>query len=124
MTILVSAYAVIWIALEGNLARVTLLGWALTVVAFGHLFQRWIGGRTASVPSWLALCAALGALAGFCSGAATLVFMALKTGLHAHGPEFAASEIEWVAAQIPWWTSAGLLAGLGLGALYVVMRRS
>jgi hypothetical protein len=43
--------------------------------------------------------------------------MAVKTGLHAHGPEFTPAEINWVLQQTPIWTAAGLLAGLGLGQI-------
>jgi NhaP-type Na+/H+ or K+/H+ antiporter len=47
----------------------------------------------------------------------TLVFMAIKTGLHAHGPEFTLQEIQWVSQQTPLWAAVGLLIGLGLGML-------
>ena len=43
--------------------------------------------------------------------------MAIKTGLHAHGPEFSGSELDWVLQQIPMWALVGLLGGLGLGFL-------
>ena len=55
------------------------------------------------------------ALFGFLTALLTLFFMALKTGLHAHGPEFTPSEINWVIARIPLWTAVGLLSGAGLG---------
>jgi hypothetical protein len=47
--------------------------------------------------------------------------MAVKTGLHAHGPEFSPSQIAWVMGQVPWWTSAGLLAGVGLAMIVTVI---
>ena len=61
--------------------------------------------------------AVFGALLGLGSALFTLLFMAVKTGLHAHGPEFTAEEVNWVVQQIPLWTVVGLLGGLGLGLL-------
>src|SRR5690606_31732638 len=111
----VGAYAVIWIALEGNLTRVALLAVGLTLVALGHVLKRFLSGRSMPLLPGLAVTAALGALTGFTSAMLTLLLMAVKTGLHAHGPEFAPEQINWVLAQLPWWTTAGLLAGVGVG---------
>lgn len=122
-TVLVAAYAVVWIALEGDLVRVTVLGSAMSLLLLGAVFQRWLAGRRLSRLVWLALCAALGAILGFNSGMFTLLFMALKTGLHAHGPEFSPAQIEWLLGQLPWWTSAGLLAGTGIAVILLVTRR-
>ncbi|HSM54623.1 MAG TPA: hypothetical protein VK879_00580 [Candidatus Sulfomarinibacteraceae bacterium] len=115
LTILVAAYAVVWIALEGMLWRVALLGTGTALVGAGVVAQRWLGGRTFALPAWLALSGALGTLVGFSSTVLTLLFMAMKTGLHAHGPEFSSQQIDWVFSQLPWWTTAGLLAGVGIG---------
>lgn len=123
-TILLAVYAVAWIALEGSLARAILLGAGAALVALGHAVQRWLVGRVYRRRLWLALAGALGVLAGFSSAVLTLIFMVLKTGLHAHGPEFSVAQIEWVLGQIPWWTSAGLLAGLGLGLILMALHES
>ena len=123
-TIVVAIYGVIWIALEGDLLRVTLLGCAVALLLAGTLFERWLAGRIISLGSWIALCGALGTISGFSAAVLTLIFMAVKTGLHAHGPEFTPAQIEWVLDQMPWWTTAGLLAGVGLGSIYAVARRS
>lgn len=120
-TVLLAVYAVAWIALEGDLGRAILLGAATTVVALGHVVQHLLAGRVYGRRLWLALAGALGVLAGFSSAVLTLVFMALKTGLHAHGPEFTVAQIEWIVGQIPWWTSAGLLAGLGIGLILMTV---
>jgi hypothetical protein len=61
--------------------------------------------------------AGLGLFIGLGSAFMTLILRAVKTGLHGHGPEFSQAEIEWVIGQIPLWTLAGLIAGLGLGLL-------
>jgi hypothetical protein len=52
----------------------------------------------------------------------TLMLMALKTGLHAHGPEYPTDQIFWVWRQLPLWAGVGALAGLGLGLLSVGRR--
>lgn len=123
ITALVVIYAVIWIALEGNVVRVTVLGWGVTLLLVAHVWQRWIAGQQFSLAGWLAVSAALGTISGFAGAVITLIFMAVKTGLHAHGPEFDAQQIDWILGQIPWWTSAGLLVGLGLGLLFAVARK-
>lgn len=122
-TVLAAAYAVVWIALEGNLVRVTILGCATSLLLLGAVVQRWLAGRRLSPIAWLATCAALGAIVGFNSGIFTLLFMAVKTGLHAHGPEFSPVQINWLLQQLPWWTSGGLLAGLGVGVIFAVARQ-
>lgn len=116
-TALLGLYGVVWMALEGTLLRETLLGASATTVGLAHLTQRFLGARRLSRTRWLLAAGALGALGGGGSAVLTLIFMALKTGLHAHGPEFTPAEINWVAAQIPLWTTAGGLAGLGLGLI-------
>jgi hypothetical protein len=66
---------------------------------------------------WWGATAVTGLLFGLGSSLLTLVLMAVKTGLHAHGPEFTPNEINWILQQVPLWSAAGLLAGLGLGQL-------
>jgi hypothetical protein len=115
--ILLAVYLVVWIPLEGNLWRALLLGAWSCAVGLAHLIQRHLGGRTFSPWQWLGLWAGSGLLLGLGSGLLTLVAMAMKTGLHNHGPEFSRAEISWVIAQTPVWTVAGLLAGLAIGLL-------
>ena len=79
--------------------------------------QRFMGGRSLSVWRGLVGTAVVGLLVGFSSGVLILLFMVVKTGLHAHGPEFTPSEINWVIQQLPLWSLIGLLAGLGVGFL-------
>lgn len=115
VTALMGVGLLVWIAPEGDLQRVTAVALALTAVSLAHLVQRWLGGRLLSVRAWLGSTAVLGFLFGLGAGLFTLLLMALKTGLHAHGPEFSPAEIQWVWRQIPWWSATGLLGGLGLG---------
>jgi hypothetical protein len=93
------------------------MGVGVTAVSLIHLLQNKLGGQIVTLSKWLIATAVLGLLFGLGSGLLTLVFMAVKTGLHAHGPEFTIQQIRWVIQQIPLWTIAGLLAGLGLGLL-------
>lgn len=124
LTILVAVYAAVWIALEGNLWRVTLLGMGLTAVALGHLVQRWLAGRWLSVGQWVMGTAVFGLLLGFGSAGLTLMLMAIKTGLHNHGPEFTLEEISWMLQQLPVWSAVGLLGGAGVGLLLLAAARS
>jgi hypothetical protein len=86
-------------------------------VSLLHLLQRALGGRRLSLSAWLTAAAAAGLALGAGSVLLTLFLMALKTGLHAHGPEFTTAQIAWVWNQLPLWSLAGLLAGGGLGLL-------
>lgn len=101
----------IWIPLEGELRQTVGMGVATTAVWLAHGWQRFAAGRG----WWLGKTAVFGLLFGTGSSLLTLFFMALKTGLHAHGPEFTPAEIIWVWQQLPLWAAAGLLAGLGGG---------
>jgi hypothetical protein len=93
------------------------MGTAVSLTLVGHLTQRFLGGRFFSAASWLAVWGLSGLSVGSGSGVLAFIFMALKTGLHGHGPEFQSAEIEWVLGMIPLWGVAGLVAGLGLGVL-------
>ena len=117
LTVMTAVYGVAWIGLEGNLGRVILLGTAVSLTSVGHLMERFLGGRIFSMAGWLVAMGGGGLLAGLGSGLLTFFFMALKTGLHGHGPEFRAAEIEGVLRMIPLWGTAGLVAGVGVGVL-------
>lgn len=123
LTGLTAVYAFVWISLEGNLARVIVLGTVVSLTLAGHLTRQLLGGRFFSPASWLTIMGLSGLLVGLGSGVLTFIFMALKTGLHGHGPEFQAADIEWLLRMIPLWGAAGLLAGLGLGVLAWGLRK-
>ncbi len=103
-------YTAVWITLEGSLWQVVVMGVGWTAVFLLYLIQKQWGGRLAGGWRWVVI----GLLMGLGSGVLTLFFMVIKTGLHAHGPEFTPDEIVWALNQIPIWTVAGLLTGLGL----------
>lgn len=117
LTAVVGIYGVIWIGLEGGLWRSVLLAVGVTAISLLYLWQKYLGGRSLVAEKWLGLTAVSGLLFGLSSSLLTLLLMAVKTGLHGHGPEFSLAEIGWVAQQIPLWTAVGLLAGLGLGMI-------
>lgn len=110
-------YMAVWISLEGKLGQVIVMAVGVTAVATGYIWQKWVGGKTVRGWRWVGLTAVTGLLLGLASGPMVLLFMGLKTGLHAHGPEFTAAQITWVIRQMPLWSAAGLAAGLGLGLL-------
>lgn len=117
ITILWMGFMAIWAMLEGGVQATVFAALFTSLVTAGQLFNRYLRGRRFSTNSWLAFSAVAGAVTGMGCGLFTLLFMAIKTGLHAHGPEFTAADIDWVLQQIPLWTFAGLLGGLGLGFL-------
>jgi hypothetical protein len=106
-------------ALEGSLVRDLLLAALALAVGMAYFGKRSFGGRTLPVGRAVAFSAAAGLTYGIGLALLTLLLMALKTGLHAHGPEYAAREIVWVWSQLPTWGGAGALTGLGLGLLAV-----
>ncbi len=102
-------------ASEGELYRAVIMAFLITSLATGYLIQRYLAARTLSVRGWILALAGLGALFGASVALLTLVFMAVKTGLHNHGLEFTQDQVSWVIRQIPLWGVAGLIGGLGLG---------
>ncbi|MCP5097519.1 MAG: hypothetical protein GY943_18390 [Chloroflexi bacterium] len=104
-------------SLEGMLWRTVIMGVGATAVSSLQLLQKYGNGRFIPLKQWVMITAVSGLLVGAISIGATLLFMIIKTGLHAHGPEFTPSEISWVVQQLPLWAIIGLLAGSGLGLL-------
>lgn len=117
ITVVWAVYGVAWISLEGLLWRVVVMGVSTTTVVLLHLLQRTIAARPLALRAWLGTTAVFGLLWGSGSVVFTLLAMAFKTGLHAHGPEFTVAEISWVVAQLPLWSLVGLLGGLAIGLL-------
>jgi hypothetical protein len=122
-TLILVAAASIWIAPEGNLALDLALSAAAILVLLAHLVERGAGGRRLAPLRWLLLLAALGVVAGVGIAVLALLLMVVKTGLHAHGPEYTAAELAWVVESIPLWAVAGLLAGAGLALVTLAVTR-
>ncbi|MCA9872250.1 MAG: hypothetical protein KC441_01290 [Anaerolineales bacterium] len=116
-TAVYALYALIWMSLEGSLVRVVIMGAGTTAVALAYLIQRSLKNRNWTLAQWMGKTAVWGLLFGLGSSVLTLLFMAVKTGLHAHGPEFTPQQIAWVWQHTPLWAAAGVLAGLGIGLL-------
>jgi hypothetical protein len=117
ITAVYALYVFIWISLEGTLVGVMLIGVSTTAVLLIYLVRHILAGKLFSLKQWLGITAVLGHLFGLGSGVLTLLFMIVKTGLHAHGPEFTPPEVNWIMQQTLWWSIVGLLAGLGLGMI-------
>lgn len=117
-------YAVVWMAQEGDLTRVVVFGVALSGLLILVALERWLGGRSLPLARWIALAAVAGL--GWGAGSVLVIFllMALKTGVHAHGPEFTSQEILWVWHQLPEWAVAGLLVGAATGMLVAALTRA
>ena len=113
-----AVYTAVWISREGSLWQVTLMATLTTILLLGYSWQRWLGGRRVGRNVGVLLTAVSGVLLGAGSGLLTFVFMVIKTGLHAHGPEFTPAEIAWVWNMLPLWTAVCLLIGLGLGLIW------
>ncbi len=124
LTILLAGYFALWISLEGDLTQTVILAVGSCVLAAAHLIQRWGRGRVLSGWFWLIGMTLTGLLVGVSTIFATLALMAVKTGLHAHGPEFTPREIAWVWNQLPLWTIIGTLTSLGLASLILGMKGS
>lgn len=102
-----------WMPFEGIFWLVTSVGITLTVlwgwVAYQSPFLSSLGST--------ARLAAFGAMAGLAAPAVILGLMVLKTGVHAHGPEFTPPEIYWITQQFTIWPIFAGLCGLGVGFL-------
>lgn len=121
-TMLLGGYFVVWVALEGDLPQTVGLAVLAMAVFMGRMWQRVGAGRKLSPAGWLLLTGLAGLFIGGGIGPLTLALMALKTGLHAHGPEFTPLQISFVIAQIPLWGLIGLLAGFGLGLILYALQ--
>ena len=117
LTALGGIYAAVWISLEGSLQGVILMAVSVAALTLAHGARRVLGGRSLRRPAWLGAFGLGGLALGIGAAGLTLLFMAVKTGLHGHGPEFSPTEINWVISQAPLWAAAGLTGGLGLGLL-------
>ncbi len=123
LTAVWGVYALVWIGLEGELWQTVALGGSTAVLLAANGWRRWGEKRPLVTRSFLLLITLSGFLIGLFSALFTLFFMALKTGLHAHGPEYTPQEIAWVVQQIPFWAGTGLLSGFGVGLLWLASGR-
>lgn len=123
LAVALGVYGFIWLALEGALVRDLPLALGLSLAIALVAVTRLFGGRRLKLAQWLALSAVAGLAAGLLTALLLWLLMAVKTGLHSHGPEYTAAQIVWVGQQAPYWAAAGLLGGLGIGLLLAAVRR-
>ena len=114
ITFIWAGYALLWITFEGSIPFVVTMSVSTTAVSVLHLLQRLAGRRIKNL--WWFLGTG-GVVSGIAAIGLTLFFMALKTGLHAHGPEFTPDEIRWVIQQTPLWGAIGGAIGGGIGLI-------
>lgn len=119
---LVLAFGLLWMALEGDLWRDVILAAAVVLLAVGSLIARLFGGQVLSVKQFVFLAAVAGLAAGAALPLVTIFLMALKTGIHAHGPEYTEREIAWVWNQLLVWAGAGAFFSLGVALLLLARR--
>jgi hypothetical protein len=111
--LVIGAGILIWLSFEDQDERSALFFALLTCSLAGViLFQRvWAG---AAPPLWVFLL--LGMLCGLTVPLATVLLMALKTGLHSHtAPEYTVADLLSVLLRTPLWAAVGLLSGLSAG---------
>ncbi len=111
--------AVIWSLLEGDLSRVLFFSFLTVLTGLAYLFQRFLCGSRFSTKRGLLIMSLWGMVLGAGTALLTIFLMAVKTGLHAHGPEFTLTEISAIWRYIPLWGVVGLIGGLGLGLLLI-----
>jgi len=117
IAVLTVLYGLVWIPLEGALWSVLMMGGLATLWLLTAAYDRWGAGRTFSTVGIISLVTLTTAAAALFWVLLSLAFMAVKTGLHAHGPEFSPAEISWLWSRLPGWTGIGGLAGLGFGLI-------
>jgi hypothetical protein len=106
--------ALVWLGVERALVSGLALSCGAACLVAGRLLEKGLGGRRLSHLRWWVLCGGIGAGIGLSTPLLALSLMAIKTGLHGHGPEMSPAELHWIWSQTPWWAVAGSLAGLGV----------
>ncbi len=118
-TLLVALYGMIWITLEGDVRWSLLMALMVLVISFGYFVQRFLGGKKVTLVQGLIIAAAIGLGAGLIIAPLVVVFMAIKTGLHGHGPEFTLEEIKGAFDWVLLGALVGSTTALGLALLYI-----
>ena len=118
-TLLVALYGAIWITLEGDVRWSLLMALMVLVISVGYFVQRFLGGKKFTLLQGLIIAVAIGLVAGLIIAPLVVTFMAIKTGLHGHGPEFTQEEIMWAFDWVLLWAFVGSTTALGLVLLYI-----
>lgn len=116
-----------WMPFEGILTLVMPVGILLTVIwvavgvnYYGDSARQFFSEIIGEIVVW----SAAGGAAGLLAPLTIVGLMILKTGIHAHGPEFTPLETRWVLNQFFKWMGIGLLIGLGIGLIKSSFKRS
>lgn len=111
-------YFLVWTQFEGNITAVSILGGG---AAFLIGWTVWRRMRSTSLARTRLRATIILALVGMICGVLTplliLVGMALKMGLHNHGPEYSLAAVAGVVNAFMLTMAAGTLFGAGMGAL-------
>lgn len=113
----------VWMPIEGNLLMVTIFGGATALWLTFHLISYLTRWQTAIASFNLLIWGGIGLINGLMLPPIILMLMGLKTGLHAHGPEFTPVEIAYILSRFVPWGGLGLLGGLGWGMMRQGWRR-
>lgn len=116
----VLAYSILflaWLPPEGNIVLVVGFGWLTAGILILRLARRWLDQLALQLKGWLFAWGAIGVAIGTVAPWIVLALMTLKTGIHAHGPEYTPAEINWVVRQWLIWIILGGGIGFGYGLL-------
>lgn len=110
-------YFLVWTQLEGNFRNVILLGVAGAFLAGWTIWRRWIAQRIATQTQFAIALSALGLAIGLAIPLMILLGMAIKQGLHGHGPEYTTAQVAAITQSLLWAGLVGLLFGVAAGLL-------
>lgn len=113
-TVLWVLLGLVWLGLERALVPGLALSCGAACLIAGRLLAKGLGGQRLTRLRWWLLSGGMGAGIGLTTPLLALGLMAVKTGLHGHGPEMSPAELRWLWTQTPWWVVAGSLAGIGI----------
>lgn len=116
--------ALIWLPFEGNIFLVVPFGWLTGFTVLVLILSRFLHKTTFALPGWIVLWGGLGGIIGLLTPWLIVGLMILKTGVHAHGPEYTPAEIAWTLSQFPGWGVIGAGFGVGYGLLSASWQRS
>ncbi|MCO5186664.1 MAG: hypothetical protein M9918_00430 [Anaerolineae bacterium] len=107
----------VWTQVEGNFRNVVLLGVSGALLGGWTIWRRWIAKRIATRIQFAVAMTASGLAAGLATPMLILLGMAIKQGLHGHGPEYTTAQVATVTQSILWSGLVGLLFGMAAGLL-------
>jgi hypothetical protein len=113
-------YFLLWTQFEGNLRNVAILGTSAALLGAWTVWRRYLRSRTFSRRRFAVAMSLTGLFTGLAAPALALLGMAVKQGLHGHGPEYTTVQVTAVTQSFLWAGVAGLLFGIAAGLLLPV----